>query len=140
LGRACADAPPGRRTDLRAPPWLTGIPLASRVGKESGIFAPLHALLIWRLARQRGLLQRFFSLGPLLLLGEASYALYILQEPLLDWFTGAGKRVFPNLMAHWSWIFFIYCALLIGLSLLVHRRWEMPLRARLLGRAQPPKP
>lgn len=119
---------------------LTGIPLANRVGNESGIFAPLYALLIWRLARHRGLLQRFFSLGPLLSLGEASYALYILQEPVLDWFTGAGKRVFPNLMAHWSWIFFIYCALLIGLSLLVHRRWEMPLRARLLGKAQPPKP
>jgi peptidoglycan/LPS O-acetylase OafA/YrhL len=119
---------------------LTGIPLADRVGIESGIFAPLYALLIWRLARHRGLVQRFLSLGPILLLGEASYALYILQEPLLNWFTGAGKRVFPNFMAHWSWIFFLYCALLIGVSLLVHQRFEMPLRARLLGKAQPPKP
>jgi peptidoglycan/LPS O-acetylase OafA/YrhL len=41
------------------------------------------------------LLVRFLSRPTLLLLGESSYALYVLQEPVLVWITAALKRVSP---------------------------------------------
>ena len=65
----------------------------------------------------------------MLALGEASYALYIFQEPVLVWLTAVFKRIAPSMMAHWFWIGF---ALLVAVSLAVHKYLEQPLR-RVLG-------
>ncbi len=115
----------------------TKLELANRMLIESGLLAPLFALLVWQLARGQGLLKQTLSRRALLVLGEASYALYVLQEPILVWLTAALKRVAPGLMEHWSLTFWAYFALLVAASLLTHRFVEMPLRARLTSRWLP---
>ena len=47
-----------------------------------GFFSPIFALLIYALAHGRGLIVNILSLPPLMLLGEASYGVYILETPL----------------------------------------------------------
>jgi peptidoglycan/LPS O-acetylase OafA/YrhL len=47
-----------------------------------GFFSPIFALLIYALAHGRGLVVKILSLPPLMLLGEASYGIYILETPL----------------------------------------------------------
>jgi peptidoglycan/LPS O-acetylase OafA/YrhL len=110
--------------------WLLGsglaseffeVPLADRIFIEGGILSPIFGLWVWQLARSEGLLKRLLSQKPFLVLGEASYALYILQEPVVTYFSAAAKR-----LTHlpWSQLFWVYFALLVAISLLVHRFWE----------------
>jgi peptidoglycan/LPS O-acetylase OafA/YrhL len=114
--------------------WLLGsglaseffdVPLADRIFIEGGILSPIFGLWVWQLARSCGLLKRLLSQKPFLILGEASYALYILQEPLVIYFSAAAKRLTH---APWSQLFWVYFALLIAISLLVHRFWESRFR------------
>lgn len=61
--------------------------LALRPGEgvfTQALLIPLFALLIYALASGPGILSGFLSLPFLVLLGEASYALYILQVPIMD--------------------------------------------------------
>jgi peptidoglycan/LPS O-acetylase OafA/YrhL len=48
----------------------------------NGLLAPLFALLLIGLAKGRGPIAWFFSLPLIVVLGEASYSIYILQLPL----------------------------------------------------------
>lgn len=113
---------------------LIGIAIGDRIFIESGTLAPLFALLIWQLARGRGWLQRVLSLPALIALGEASYGLYVLQEPVVVWFSAFLKRVAPALSTRWDLMFWPYLAVLVLLSLALHRFVEMPLRSWLLAR------
>jgi peptidoglycan/LPS O-acetylase OafA/YrhL len=116
------------------PARLTGVPLANRVAIEGGALAPLFALWVWQLARGRGLLQRLLAAAPLQSLGEASYALYVLQEPVVVWLGALMKRAAPALEARWNeQLFWLYSLLIVAASLLVHRFVERPLRARLMA-------
>jgi peptidoglycan/LPS O-acetylase OafA/YrhL len=54
---------------------------------HNGLLAPAFGLLIFGLACGRGPLARILSHPGLLLLGEASYALYLLHQPLWWWVT-----------------------------------------------------
>jgi peptidoglycan/LPS O-acetylase OafA/YrhL len=47
-----------------------------------GVLSPIFALLIYALAHGQGLIVKLLSLPPLVLLGEASYGIYILDTPL----------------------------------------------------------
>jgi len=120
------------------PGHLTGVRLADRIAIEGPLLAPLFALLVWQLARGQGVLCLLLSGRALGAMGEASYALYILQEPVVVWTTAILKRASPALAQRWDLLFWGYAALLIGASLLVHRWLELPARtvltARLLGR------
>jgi peptidoglycan/LPS O-acetylase OafA/YrhL len=58
----------------------------------NGLVSPFSALVILGLAGGRGLLAKFLSLRPLILLGEASYGIYILQAPVATLF---GVEVIP---------------------------------------------
>jgi peptidoglycan/LPS O-acetylase OafA/YrhL len=71
--------------------WLCGLaitavlacaPLIPDRVLHNGLLAPLFALLIYDLAFDRGLAGRVLGCAALVLLGEASYALYILQVPM----------------------------------------------------------
>jgi peptidoglycan/LPS O-acetylase OafA/YrhL len=53
---------------------------------RDGVLAPWFALTVLRLARGGGWVARVLGSGWMVSLGEASYALYILQEPLWNWF------------------------------------------------------
>ena len=87
----------------------------------NGLLAPLFALLIYSLAEGKGWLARCLSLPFLVLLGEASYGIYILQIPV-----SYVLRVPPP---HHSFATFgLYLIALIGVALLSWRFVESPLR------------
>lgn len=66
--------------------WLAlGTRTDSKIWLDSGLLAPLFALLLIALAFGSGLFARLLSLQAFQVLGEASYAIYILQEPVLIW-------------------------------------------------------
>jgi peptidoglycan/LPS O-acetylase OafA/YrhL len=52
---------------------------------HNGALVPLFALALLGIARSRGLLGRALASGPARVLGDASFALYALQEPLWLW-------------------------------------------------------
>jgi peptidoglycan/LPS O-acetylase OafA/YrhL len=76
---------------------------------RDGALAPWFALTVLRLARGGGWVARALGSRWMVSLGEASYGLYIFQEPLWNWF---GEQIgFP-----------LFALSAIGLSL-VSRRW-----------------
>ncbi len=92
------------------------------------------ALLIYAVAHGRGVLATFLARPHMLLLGEASYALYILHTPVWIWLahlthqpisTNVHGRVAPALYA------LAYIAATIILSLIVFRLVERPARQAL---------
>ena len=92
-----------------------------------GLLAPAFALAIYALAAAggRGLLSRALSAQPVVRLGEASYALYILHVPVHDLLTRslavAGWR--PS-----TTVFFAaYLATALVASLVVNRAFEVPM-------------
>lgn len=97
---------------------------------NNGLFAPLFALIIYILARDRGPLVGLLSTRPLVLLGEASYAIYILQYPLAGWFSRLrggswmAAKLSPGMLA-------LYTALLVALSIGSFLLWETPMRRRI---------
>lgn len=104
---------------------------------ESSIQAPLYALLIWQLARGNGGSKAVFSVKPLLVLGEASYGLYILQEPIYVWIRIVLKRIVPTLLERDGLVFSSYLVLLTAVSVLTYRYLETPLRKQFLRRFAP---
>lgn len=108
---------------------------AAHLAAEGPLLAGVFALLVWQLARGRGILVRFLSLRPLRALGEASFAVYILQEPVFVWISAVLKRAAPEMLLHESRAFWGSTAVLVGGSLLVHRAFEVPIRAAFLRRA-----
>ncbi len=62
------------------------------------MLTPLHGALIYGLARgSQGAVARGLSLRPLVLLGEASYALYILHMPLKELLEAAVRNCIGDL-------------------------------------------
>ncbi len=108
-----------------------GVHLAQRVS----FLAPLFLACIWSLARADNPLTRGLSLSPLVLLGEASYSLYILQTPALISYR---KWLAPHLGLGRDGSFYLYLSLLILLSILTMYLIERPARRALRRRwAQP---
>lgn len=90
---------------------------------SSGL-APLFGLLVFSLADGEGSLAKFLSLPVLILLGEASYGIYILQIPV--------SYVLHTLPPIQEWkTFGVYSVTLIMLSLLSLKFVETPLRGRI---------
>ena len=95
---------------------------------STGSFAAIgFVALITTCAVNDGLVQRALSCRPLVLLGNASYALYILQIPVRKWmpviFTG-----------EWDWIGrLLYQPLLVIISVAVFILLEEPARKLLRG-------
>jgi peptidoglycan/LPS O-acetylase OafA/YrhL len=100
---------------------------------HNGLLTPLYGLLVVGLARGRlGLFSRTVSVRPLVVLGEASYALYILHLPLLMILEAASSRPAVGDVAGLS--FFARYALVTVLASVAVLRWvEEPAR-RLLRR------
>lgn len=104
------------------------------------ILDPLFALLIYTLAFGAGPLAAFFALPLMCLLGEASYALYILHWPTWTWLNQALRQASPHLMsAMGSRLFFaLYLCVAITLAVLSVRYVEKPAR-RAIRRAFGPR-
>jgi peptidoglycan/LPS O-acetylase OafA/YrhL len=87
----------------------------------NGLLAPLFALLILGLAQGRGPIAWFLSLPFMVVLGEASYGIYIFQLPLAMLI----KKPPPY---HSVQMLCLYCVLLVLCSVLSWRFVESPLR------------
>jgi peptidoglycan/LPS O-acetylase OafA/YrhL len=91
-----------------------------------GIVAPLFALLIYLLAMRGGTLARVLGSRWIVVLGEASYALYILHIPVAQWMeklagvTTQGEHAWRN--------FAVYFCVLITISVTVYYVIERPAR------------
>lgn len=103
---------------------------------HNGVLLPVWCVLIYSLAGSK-LFGRLLSWKALIVLGEASYAMYILQQPI--------STLFKAVMLHWRHIRLIgdypaapllgaYLILLCGISVLSHYLLEMPLRRAILTR------
>ena len=90
----------------------------------NGLFVPLFALLIYSLAEGQGGLAWLLSRPSLILLGEASYGIYILQIPV--------SYLLGQPPPHRSVLILgVYLVALVGASLLSWRCVESPLRPRI---------
>ena len=112
------------------PERLFGVGRANEIAIQSGLLAPLFGLWVWQLSRGRGMVQWLLARPAMIVLGEASYALYILQEPVASALKAVLKRVSPAWSQRWDLIFWGYVPALVGLALLTHRFIEQPLRKR----------
>ncbi|MFO1281637.1 MAG: acyltransferase [Burkholderiales bacterium] len=103
----------------------------------NGLFAPLFALLLVALAIDHSVVSWLFALRPLVVLGEISYAIYILHTPVAWSVRTALGDDFA--LAHSLRLFVLYFAALIGVSYASYRWLETPIRQwvrRRLGSAQ----
>lgn len=100
------------------------------VWAHNGALIPLVVLVVASLALGGGALGKTLGSRTLVALGEASYALYILHVPLEEWLHSLAKRVAPALLA--ERVFVPVCvAVTVASSVLVYRRFEVPMRDRL---------
>ncbi|MBI5935639.1 MAG: acyltransferase family protein [Chloroflexi bacterium] len=93
-------------------------------GSFHGFFSPLFAVIILMLTFDQSLVTRVLTWKPLVLLGESSYALYIIHVPLL-WFFGGALGAFglnPSPFLNFG----MYLPLALLLSVLVFRLVEWP--------------
>jgi peptidoglycan/LPS O-acetylase OafA/YrhL len=106
------------------------------------LLLPVMALLIYTLAWGRGSIVQVLSSRPLVLLGDASYGLYILHWPLWLWYTrmlhqpSAGDLPRTSSLA----LFVLYVAILSGISLASFRYVETPIRIAIRRVLAPPVP
>jgi peptidoglycan/LPS O-acetylase OafA/YrhL len=121
-------------------PWQA---LAVAIAGASGVFllvlnipeiqvnamlAPFFALIICGIASRDG---RILAARPLVILGHASYAIYILHWPLRLWWMKLDKITD---LGRWPWLdCALYLALVVAASLLTFYLIERPVRAYLLG-------
>ncbi len=102
--------------------------LAIKIDYTNGLIAPLFLLSIVLLAREQGKIATFFSFSWFVLLGEASYSLYILQRPIYGIYHSTIAKYLPlSEFIH----FYLYLFLLIVVSILSYKLFETPLRQRI---------
>jgi peptidoglycan/LPS O-acetylase OafA/YrhL len=127
------------RTMQRAAPWLTVVMIVSLVAilsghsslpyplLHNGLLTPLFALLILSLATQRGPVASLLSTAPMQLLGEASFALYLLHMPIFSYFRSALKAVGTSTdAAPWTVVLYLIGVQLLAITVL--RTVEEPAR------------
>lgn len=105
---------------------------------HNGLFTPLFVMLIASAAQKNSsLLNRTLSHSWLVTLGEASYALYILQTPLLSLVNGLTRRLWPTL-GETPWLFGLsaLAVTLLG-SVMAWALVERPMRLWLVQRLSP---
>jgi peptidoglycan/LPS O-acetylase OafA/YrhL len=153
LGALYQRLPAGRRGERMATPLLVAVAvvgsailLASRhipyTLLHDGALLPLYAATVWALSSGQGPMHRALAVKPLTTLGNASYALYVLQVPVAMWLIIATGRAWPEL--HSPRFAALLIVLMIPVAILTQRHVEKPvqawLRARLDRRAPAPAP
>jgi peptidoglycan/LPS O-acetylase OafA/YrhL len=102
---------------------------------RGSLAAPLFAFFVFALASSDGAIGRFLARRPLQTLGDSSYALYILQSPVMAWFLLGTRGIqTASSRASLSWTSFLaYCILLVVVSLACYAWLETPARRWVLG-------
>jgi peptidoglycan/LPS O-acetylase OafA/YrhL len=135
---------------VRAPRWLAPAALAVLVAglvllsdslyplARNGLFAPVHAALIWGVGTSSGAVARLLGSRPMRPLGDASFPLFLLHVPVFAWMTyllDAGS--FGAAAGTVFYLTFVVVA--VVLSLLADRWIADPIEAR-IRRGATPKP
>jgi len=106
-----------------------------RLLTHTGAFLPIYALLVYSLAVGGGPIGRFLATRPMLLLGEASYGLYLLHFPVF-WWTERLVRRLPwgdAIFGSGWWFPALEVCMAVAVSVVVYLTFERPAR-RLLRR------
>lgn len=107
-----------------ARPYLESV-FGIKLAFTNGLLAPAFLAFIVLLARHRGFITKLFCLPFLVLLGEASYSLYILQKPVHGIYD---KLLVPRIPLSENTHFYIFLILLIFISILSYKYLETPMR------------
>lgn len=99
----------------------------------SSFFVPLFLVFIWMISRCDSVINRFMSNRLFVALGDASYAVYILQAPAVVLYQG---YVSPRLGLPVTLDFLVFIALLTGLGLLSFYCFETPVNRWIRKRYQ----
>lgn len=94
---------------------------------QNAAVVPFYALLVWGSATRTGGVPALLSLPPLVLLGEASYSLYLLHIPVWSAFLALGFSADGPAYAG-------YLAAALVASILMHLYFEAPMRHWILAR------
>lgn len=99
--------------------------LNMKLAFTNGLLAPAFLLFIVLLARNKGKISEVLSYSGLVLLGEASYSLYILQKPVHGIYD---KIIVPRLALSDATHFYIFLVILIIVSIISYKIFETPMR------------
>lgn len=100
---------------------------------HGGLLLPLFAVLVYGLSGHHAI-SSIFSWGPLLLIGESSYCLYLLHFNLFVLIHNYRLPERLHIAALDPWISY---AILVGASILIYRFFENPVRRAILNRFPP---
>ncbi|RKI50235.1 acyltransferase [Corallococcus sp. AB049A] len=106
---------------LLGSPWLP-FPLL-----HNGLLAPVFAVLFILLSGSQGAVARALASRPLRILGESSYALFLLHMPVLFAWKSVLKRLGEPPTSAWAVAVFVVGSVI--LSVLAHQRVQKPARA-----------
>ena len=96
-----------------------------KLSYTNGLIAPAFLLFIWLLASSQGSVKKWLSHPVLILLGEASFSIYILQKPVFGLYNKLlEKRLALGEVAD----FYLALTLLIFISIASYRLFETPAR------------
>jgi peptidoglycan/LPS O-acetylase OafA/YrhL len=100
-----------------------------RLFTHTGVFLPIYAVLVYSLAVGGGPLGRFLGWRPMLLLGEASYGLYLLHFPVF-WWTEHVVALLPfgNVLLRSKFFPVLEVFAAVSLSVVVYLLFERPAR------------
>ncbi len=96
-----------------------------KLAYSNGLIAPAFLLFIVLLSQQKGAITSILSHKWFVLLGEASFSLYILQKPLHGIYD---KLVISRVNLSEGLHFYIFLVLLIIISILSYKYFETPMR------------
>ncbi len=99
-----------------------------RLAFTNGLLAPAFLAVIIFLAKHKGFVTKLFTYPFLILLGEASYSLYILQKPIHGIYD---KIIVPRINLSDTIHFYIFVILLILISIASYKFLETPMRKKI---------
>ena len=99
-----------------------------RLAFTNGLLAPAFLAVIIFLAKHKGFVTKLFTYPFLILLGEASYSLYILQKPIHGIYD---KVIVPRINLSDTLHFYIFVILLILISIASYKFLEVPMRKKI---------